>query len=130
MCTSSPSPRLAQLSLAFSWNTARCGITCATVYDNGTIILGYQSGYLEAWSLASSGSNGRIVANLLWRGSFSSHSPIRSVAPMAKPKGQPNDEPGKSASQDSLLVTIQPETRRSGTARGALGPTGGWHGNH
>jgi hypothetical protein len=100
-------------SLAFSWNTARCGITCATVYDNGTIILGYQSGCLEAWNIESSANNGRIVANLIWRGSFSSHSPIRSVAPMAKAKGPPNDDPGKSASQDYLLVIIQPETRRS-----------------
>lgn len=103
-------------SLAFSWNTARCGSTCATVYDNGTIILGYQSGYLEAWSLASSADNRRVVANLLWRGSFGSHSPIRSVAPMANPKGPPpSDELGEIeiASQDYLLVTLQPETRRS-----------------
>jgi hypothetical protein len=106
-------------SLAFSWNTARCGITCATVYDNGNIILGYQSGYLEAWSLAGDDNdtrksqNRRVVAKLVFRGSFGNHSPIRSVAPMTSSMDQPNKESGKSESQEYLVVTLQPETRRS-----------------
>jgi hypothetical protein len=108
-------------SLAFSFNTDRCGITSVVVVPNEAdalnIVVGYQSGYLESWALSqattadseTSKDPGAIVtAKLVWRGAFGSQSPIRAVAPLL-----PIDPPSRPVLAQYLAVTLQPETYRS-----------------
>lgn len=113
------------VTLAFSFHTGRCGITCATVNENAQIIIGYQLGYVEAWALSlnvnsnSKSKEESVMPKLAWRASFSSHSPIRSVAPLktSLEDDQPTSEQSPVITANSpneyLAVTLQPETRRS-----------------
>lgn len=91
-------------SLVGSFHTQKCGARCMTITQSGRVVIGYQSGYLEAWTTAkvpaatkngpdgavgktpppssstASEVDGIIHAKLLWRACFASHTLIRSVA--------------------------------------------------
>lgn len=39
------------LDMVAAWNTGRCGLTSVAVTESGNIVLGYQSGHVESWTL-------------------------------------------------------------------------------
>ena len=111
-----------------SWNTGRCGATCMTLVRSSpssnsnqqkqpqlSMIIGYTSGYLEAWKIHNQQPQ--------WKGELF-HS-IRSLAPLMrkKPKSNKredgeNKQGGSTVLQkteeeghDYLVVTLQSETR-------------------
>jgi hypothetical protein len=79
--TQQPQP---SLKLEGSWNTDMCGATCLAVIasNSNQLIIGYDSGYLEAWKVRKSSNCSESELQLQWRGLLDYS--IRSVAPLRR----------------------------------------------
>ena len=71
----------------FEFSTMNFGVSCASVIPTSKgsrdcqLLIGYQSGYLENWKIFRFSAN-KTMAKMLWRGLYSNHCSIQSVAPL------------------------------------------------
>jgi hypothetical protein len=99
-----------------SFTTNSCGVTCACCIVQRNVqvlILGYQTGTLEAWNLDTE--------QLIVRGIFDGGDPIRAVAPLESKRNKYRDrdetiandnEDDKQSHREYIIVTLESEQRR------------------
>jgi hypothetical protein len=84
--TTDDSTTVPTLVLDKSWNTGMCGATCLAIVGSSMLMIGYDSGYLEAWKLLFAS----CTLDLQWRGLLQDS--IRSIAPLLRKPLHNNNE--------------------------------------